>query len=131
MEFLSPEWCDALDHEARASDELREACRGLDLTIEQEILAEDDASETTRYTVIFADGEVRFRFGPHPDPDVTFVQDRRVAEQMSRGETNAQHAFMLGKLRVRGDLPRLVGARDAFVELGDVFARVRERTRFP
>lgn len=147
VRFLTREWAEALDGAALASGALREAARGVELTIQQEVVPDgddagtpgraggdtadgDDTDTAVRYALRFADGEVRVLWGPVGAPDVTFVQDRSAAEAMSRGELNAQQAFVLGKLRVRGDVDRLVGAREAFALLEDTFADVRARTEY-
>ncbi len=127
--FLTREWAEALDEAARASQELRDATSGVTLTIQQEV--DDDEGGQVRYALVLDDGAAEVVWGGVERPDVTFVQSRDAAEQLSRGELNAQGAFVLGKLRVRGDVEKLVSARDAFATFeGDVFARVRERTTY-
>lgn len=128
VRFLTPEWGRALEETARASDALREACQGVELVLQQEISGSDD--DAVRYAFCFDDGSVSVAWGGVDRPDVTFVQSRETAEALSRGALNAQQAFVLGKLRVRGDIDKLVSARDAFVELQDVFVDVRARTEY-
>lgn len=124
LDFLTPAWADALEEAVNASDAFREAAHGLHLTIQQEI--EDEEG----YALTFGDGELRVRWGQVGDADVTFVQSRDTAGRISRGELNAQQAFVLGKLRVRGNLERLLSARDAFIQLEGAFAGLRARTRY-
>lgn len=128
VEFLTPEWAAALEEEANASEALRRAARGVHLTIQQEVT--DAETEGLHYALRFEDGVVRVLWGRAEAPDVTFVQTRATAEALSRGTLNAQQAFMLGKLRVRGNLPKLMAVRDAFAELEDVLAALRARTRY-
>lgn len=131
VEFLTSEWAGALEDAANSSDAFREACRGVDFTIRQEIrAAEGDDEVVAAYVLRFDDGALDVTWDPDDAADVTFVQSRDAAEAISRGELNAQQAFVLGKLRVRGDLERLGSVRDAFAQLQDVFADVRARTRY-
>lgn len=123
VEFLTPEWADALATAANDSEEFGQATDGVALTVQQEI-------EGATYALVFADGRLEVRWGGVDDPDVTLVQDRATAEALSRGTMNAQQAFMRGKLRLRGDLSKLTGARHALLRLDDAFASLRARTRY-
>lgn len=127
VRFLTPEWVAALDEAAAGASELRTASRGVELVVEQEVGG--DGGEPVRYVFELGDGEVRFRWGGASQPDVTLVQSAETAEALSRGELNAQQAFVLGKLRIRGNVEKLLEARDALSRLeADVFAGVRSRT---
>lgn len=128
VQFLTAEWAAALEAAANASPAFHDAARGVRLTIQQEVGGEDGA--VVRYALAFDDGVLRVTWDGVPDPDVTFVQSRDTAERLSRGTLNAQQAFVLGKLRVRGNLDRLVVVRDAFVEMEDAFAEVRAQTAY-
>lgn len=128
LPFLTPEWAAALEEAANASDAFREAAQGVRLTIQQEVTGSN--GEAVHYALAFDDGSLRVHWGPVEDADVTFVQSRDTAERISRGELNAQKAFVLGKLRVRGDLERLLSVRDAFARLDDAFGDVRARATY-
>lgn len=124
LRFLTPEWAEALAAAANASESFRDAARGVRVTIQQAI------DDTDGYTLTIDDGTLSVRWGTADDADVTFVQTRETAERISQGALNAQQAFVLGKLRVRGDLARLLPARQAFGELEGAFAGLRDRTRY-
>ena len=133
--FLTPEWVAALEEAGRASDSLRKATRSLELTVEQIVSDGGPDGSELRYTLTFSHGDFRARWGgAGPDgaapAGVAFRQNRSTAAGLSQGTLNAQLAFMLGLLRVSGDLQRLMSARDAFLELADVFAGVRARTDY-
>lgn len=131
VEFLTREWAQALEDAANQSPAFRDACRDVGLTIRQEILATEGSDDVVAaYTLGFHDGELSVTWDSDDDADVTFVQSRDAAEAIGRGDLNAQQAFVLGKLRVRGDLERLTSVREAFSQLEDVFADVRSRTRY-
>lgn len=122
VQFLTPEWGTALEAAANATPGFRDAADAVSLTIQQEIEGGD------AYALTFADGALHVRWGVVDDADVVFAQNRDTAERISRGDLNAQQAFVLGKLRVRGDLARLLPARDAFVQLEGAFEKLRDRT---
>ena len=76
------------------------------------------------------DGDVRLEPGVAPQPTVTFIQDWDTASAIGKGELSAQGAFMAGRIRVRGDLPKLVECRDVFGDLDDVLADLRSQTTY-
>ncbi|HVX16798.1 MAG TPA: SCP2 sterol-binding domain-containing protein [Acidimicrobiales bacterium] len=137
--FLSPEWVDELDRAASASGALATATKDIALTVQQIVTADaaspnGDASQHpgrgAAWHVIVDHGLVRVRPGQSNRPDVTFTQDRATAVRVGRGELSAQAAFMLGKLRVDGDVALLMTHHVAFAGLDDVFADVRTSTTY-
>lgn len=121
-ELWSDEWIAAMDAAAQADPALREAARGRSVVIGQEVV---DGERRTSWHVVLDDGEVAVRPGPAPRPDVTFSQDRDVAEAVARGEVAARSAFVLGRIRVGGDVNLLLDLSPALAGLGDVFAAAR------
>lgn len=124
----SEEWIAALDTVARADEGLRAASAGRRVVIGQEVV---DGERRTRWHVVLDDGEVAVRPGPAPDPDVIFSQDRATAEAVARGEVAARTAFVLGHIRIGGDIRVLLDLAPALAGLGDVFAGVRALTPSP
>lgn len=120
----SEEWIGALDVAARADDSLRQASRGRRVVIGQEVV---DGERLTRWHVVLDDGTVAVRPGPADAPDVTFSQDAEVAAAVARGEVAARTAFVLGRIRVGGDVSILLDLAPALSGLGDVFASARAR----
>lgn len=116
-------WIAAADAAARTDPGLREAAVGRRIVIGQEVV---DDGRRTRWHLVLDDGEVAVRAGwPDPPPDVTFSQDADVADRIARGEVAARTAFVLGQVRLGGDVSRLLEVAPALGGLGDVFAAVR------
>lgn len=115
-------WIAAADTAARSDAGLREAAVGRRMVIGQEVV---DGERRTRWHLVLDDGEVAVRAGWPDDPDVTFSQDARVAGRVARGEIAARTAFVLGQVRLGGDVSRLVEIAPALSGLGDVFADAR------
>jgi len=82
------------------------------------------------YHVDVHDGEVRIAAGVAADATVTFIQDWATASAIGKGELSAQGAFMAGRIRVRGDLPRLVSSGNVFGDLDDALADLRSQTTY-
>lgn len=133
-EFLSDGWFD----EMTAAAERARPPRGVRIVLQQVITpggdggeAEDgDGDEERSYALRVAGGQVELVRGRFPGADVTFTQDRATAAAIARGELSAQLAFLGGRLRVGGDLRHFAEAAGALAELDDVFAPVREVTRW-
>jgi len=82
------------------------------------------------YHLEVRDGDVRIAPGVADAPTVTFIQDWDTASAIGKGELSAQGAFMAGRIRVRGDLPKLVECGDVFGDLDDVLADLRSQTPY-
>ncbi|HEV7722341.1 MAG TPA: SCP2 sterol-binding domain-containing protein [Iamia sp.] len=115
-------WIAAADAAAHADEGLREASVGRRIVIGQEVV---DGERRTRWHLVLDDGEVAVRAGWPDDPDVTFSQDAAVAGRVARGEVAARTAFVLGQVRLGGDVARLLDVAPALARLGDVFGAVR------
>lgn len=127
-QYLSDEWIDELDRAACADASLAEATRHLALVIQQEIVG--GPCGDIAFHVDIDHGTVRVRSGAAGHPDVTFQQDHATAVAVGTGDLSAQTAFMIGKLRVRGDVETLMRHQDAFDGVDDVFMAVRTGTAY-
>lgn len=126
VQFLSDEWIAALDTAARTA----EVPADLQLTIQQIVTDGRGAAGDVRYHLVVGAGHLRVHAGDAAAPDVTLVQTRDVAAELSRGELNAQQALEAGRLKLRGDIGHLARQGKALTALEDVFAAVRADTAY-
>jgi len=113
---------------ALAGDErLTEALRGVRLTVEQVV---EDPAGAVRWHVVVDDGRAHLVPGPAADPDVRFTTDRATAAGIASGRLSAQRAFVEGRLRVGGDLTKLMAHQRAVAAVDDALAEVRAATTF-
>ncbi len=126
--YLSPEWLEAAQRAIDASDALREAANGLDMVVQHVVTGGADGAVT--YHVRVNSNGVTIRGGEAPDPTVVFTEDYTTAAAIGRGDLSAQGAFINGRIRVHGDLPRLVGQSDALSGIEDVLAGLRAETSY-
>jgi putative sterol carrier protein len=68
--------------------------------------------------------------GTTADADVTITCDWPTAAAIAQGILSTQKALMQGRLRVQGDVARLVGRTAQLAGLDAVPGRVRESTTF-
>jgi putative sterol carrier protein len=120
--FLSPEWTKTVVDALNDSDDARQAMKGASFVLQQIVTGapEGDVSYWTR----FNDGKVEGALGESESPDVTITQDYETAAALSRAELNAQAAFMQGKLKVTGNMGKLLRNQSALDALGPVMAGV-------
>jgi len=126
--YLSDEW---FEHAQRALSDKSEQVRATDrpdLVVQQHVTA--GPSGDVAYHVDMHNGEVGIAPGVAADPTVTFIQDWDTASAIGRGDLSAQGAFMAGRIRVRGDLPKLVECGDVFGDLDDALADLRSQTTY-
>lgn len=116
-EFLSDEWVDALASAAATATVSDDA----ELSVRQVV---DD----TAWTVRVAGG--RIAVDRDPTADVTLTTDRDTAAALVRGELATQDAFAAGRLRLGGDLTKLLAATGALRGLDAAYAQVRDTTTF-
>lgn len=128
VRFGSPQWVEQLDRVAAGHPGLAAATVDTHLVIGQDVT--DGPQGHLAWHVVLHNGSVRVHPGQAPDAHVTFRQDHATAVAIARGELSAQTAFMVGRLRVSGDVSTLIEQQDALAGLDDIFAAVRADTEF-
>jgi len=126
--YLSAEWFERAQRAVSENDAHVRATDGADLVVQQHVTAGPEGD--VAYHVDVQGDEVRISPGVAADPTVTFIQDWGTASAIGKGELSAQGAFMAGRIRVRGDLPRLVECSGVFGDLDDVLAGLRAQTTY-
>ena len=126
--YLTQEWLDAAHRAVEADAALTESTKDVQLTVQQVVTGGPDGDAA--YHVAIDDGTVRVVTGEASNATVTFIQNWDTAAAISRGELSAQGAFMTGRIRVRGDLPKLVEYGNVFGGVDDVFADLRAHTTY-
>ena len=116
-EFLTDEWVDAL---ATAAATL-EVAPTVELAVRQVV---GDVS----WTVRVHDGRVAV--DRDEAADLTITTDRETAASLVRGDLATQDAFAAGRLRLGGDLQKLLAASDGLAGLDAAYAGVRADTEF-
>ena len=126
--FSTAEWIADLDRAAAGDAALRRASRGVSLVVQQTVT--DGPEGDAAWHVVVDDGAVSVRPGEAPEPDVTFRQSYETAAAIGRGDLSAQTAFMIGKLRVGGNVELLMTHQGTFDSVEDVFEAVRGSTEY-
>lgn len=120
VRFLSEDWSKEAIAALKASDDVKGTAKEVELTLQQIVTGADGGE--ARYWVQINDGEIDGGTGDAPSPDVTITQDYETAVAITKGELNAQAAFMQGKLKVRGNMGKLLQHQAAMESIFPVLA---------
>ncbi|MGH9278931.1 MAG: hypothetical protein ACRD12_12610, partial [Acidimicrobiales bacterium] len=126
-QFLSSAWLAELGAAAAADERLREASRGVTLTIHHHVTGSPIGD--VDYRVEFADGGVAVLDGPG-DAEVVVSESYATAAAINRGDMAPAEAFAAGRVRLGGRPGLLSRHRDTLSVLGDVFGELRGRTTY-
>lgn len=105
--FLSQEWLDALTATVNTHSGFAGAVANVNLTLQFVVTDAPEGAESTYYIRV-ADGAAEAGAGEAADADATITNDYATAGAISRGEMNTQMAFMTGKLKVSGNMAKLM-----------------------
>ena len=121
--FLTGEWLAALTETVNANDEFTTSIANVDLTLQFETTDAPDGTEGTYYLAI-ADGSLAAGAGPAEEPDATISNDYETAVAISKGELNTQMAFMTGKMKVSGNMAKIMMNQAVFTKFAEATSTV-------
>ena len=104
--FLSEEWASDVTAALNAHEGFRNAIGSADLTIQ--FNTADAPEGDVDYYLQSTGGSTTLGLGSVEAADVTVKQSFETAAAVSKGELNTQTAFMTGKLKVSGNLAKLM-----------------------
>lgn len=104
--FLTEEWAQDVTTALNNHEGFKNAIGGADFAIQFE--TEDAPDGDVNYYLKTSEGTTNLAIGTLDDPDVTVKQSYDTAVAISKGDLNTQTAFMTGKLKVSGNLAKLM-----------------------
>ena len=104
--FLSEEWANDVSAALSSHEGFKNAIGAADLGIQ--FNTEDGPDGDVDYYLKSSGGTTNLALGSLDDPDVTVKQSYDTAAAISQGDLNTQTAFMTGKLKVSGNLAKLM-----------------------
>lgn len=106
VKFLSEEWTQAVEDALNANESFRSAAGSQSARIQQVVTT--PAGEK-KYWFRLEGGQASLGMGELDEPlDATVTQDYETASAIMKNELNPVAAYMSGKLRVSGDLMKLM-----------------------
>ena len=114
--FLSQEWVTEVTHALNDHDGFKNAIGAADLGIQ--FSTEDGPDGAVDYYLKTSGGSAEMALGTLDNADVTVKQSYDTASAISKGDLNTQTAFMTGKLKVSGNLAKLMMHQSAIQQWG-------------
>ncbi|HEX6947532.1 MAG TPA: SCP2 sterol-binding domain-containing protein [Acidimicrobiia bacterium] len=118
--FLSAEWAADVTRVLNEHDGWKNAIGTAGLGIQFE--TEDGPEGQVDYYLSAKDGQTTMALGRIESPDVTVKQSYDTATAISKGEMNTQMAFMTGKIKVSGNLAKLMQHQAAIAQWSNAIA---------
>lgn len=125
VKFLSPEWLAEITTALENHQGFQEAVRGVDMGIQFNVL--DAPLGNTGYNLVITPQAVTISLGMRDDLDITISQNYEVASAIMRGDLNVQAAFITGKIKVSGNLAKLMVHRQGVEEWLAAVANIEVR----
>jgi putative sterol carrier protein len=112
IKFLTEEWASTMTEALNSSDDFKAAAAGQQVKLQQVVT---DAPEgETKYYFTLADGKAEVALGELSDAEATLTQSYETAVAITKQELNAQNAFMQGKLKISGNMMKLMQLQGVF-----------------
>ena len=111
VKFLSDEWATATTEALNSSDAFKQAAGSNNVKLNNVINAPDGEK---KYYFKVENGQAELGLGELPDAEATLSQDYDTAAAIAKQEMNGTAAYMSGKLKISGDMMKLMQAQGMF-----------------
>jgi len=113
VKFLSEDWAQEVTNALNSSDEFQNAASNQAVKLQQVVTDAPDGGETKYYFTLDS-GKVQVGIGEITDAEATLTQSYETAVAITKQELNAQNAFMQGKLKISGNMMKLMQLQGVF-----------------
>jgi putative sterol carrier protein len=115
VKFLSEEWMKAVQDSLNSNETFKSAAGSQNAKVQQVVTTPEGEQ---RYWFKLESGQATLGAGDSPDAvDATITQDYETAVAISKNELSGTAAYMSGKLRVSGDLMKLMQLQGALGQM--------------
>lgn len=112
VKFLSQEWAQEMTTALNSSEDFKRAAGGQQAKLQQVITDAPDGE--AKYYFQLEDGNAQVALGELEGAEATISQNYETAAAINRQELNAQQAFMQGKLKITGNMMKLMQLQGVF-----------------
>ena len=106
VKFLSEEWATEITTALNSSDDFKKAASGQQAKLQQVVT--DAPGGESKYYFNLQEGNAEVSVGELADAEATITQNYETAVGIAKQEINAQNAFMQGKLKISGNMMKLM-----------------------
>lgn len=117
-EFLTEDWMAAIADGVNGDEGFKSAVASVDLAMQFHV-TDTPSGDQVEYHVRIADGAAAVTPGVDESAHVSVTNTYETAKAISQGELDTQMAFMAGKVKVTGDMAKLmmnIGALTQFAK---------------
>ena len=118
VKFLTTEWLEALEATVNAHEDFTSAIASVDLTLQFDVTDPPEGKIPT-YLLAITGGSLAASEGAGDEPDATISNDYETAVAISKGELNTQMAFMTGKMKVSGNMAKIMMNQAVFTKFAE------------
>ena len=115
VKFLSDEWLSEVESRLNGSEAFQNAAKGQAARLQQQVAGAPAGD--VGYGFVLDGGKVQLAKGEIENPEATISQDYATAVAMSKQEITGQQAFMQGKLKVSGNLMKIMQLQGTFTAM--------------
>lgn len=121
VKYLSEDWAREVTSLLQSTEAVTNTIKGQSFAIQQVVTDVPDRGEI-RFYAKSADGVPTVAIGETDNPDATLTAAYPISVSMDKGELNPQAAFMQGKLKIQGNLMKLMTLQGFVSSLGPAVA---------
>ncbi|MEX2557610.1 MAG: SCP2 sterol-binding domain-containing protein [Actinomycetota bacterium] len=112
VKFLSDEWLSEVESRLNANDAFQSAAKGQSARLLNEVSGGPGGD--VKYGFVLDGGKVQLVQGDIENAEATLSQNYETAVSMSKQEMTGQQAFMQGKVKITGNLMKMMQLQGVF-----------------
>ena len=125
VKFQSEEWAKEMTNALQANEDVSKAAKGQDTAVQFVTTDAPGGGENKTYFKI-VEGVPEVGFGEVENPEATISQTYETACAIDRGELNTQNAFMQGKIKIQGNLMKMMQLQGFVQSVGPATAHIEK-----
>ena len=122
VKFLSEEWAQEMTNALNSSEDFKKAAGSQQAKLQQVVTDAPDGE--ARYYFQLENGNAQVSLGELEGAEATISQSYDTATAINRQELNAQQAFMQGKLKITGNMMKLMQLQGVFNSMPKAVSQV-------
>ncbi|MGH2787196.1 MAG: SCP2 sterol-binding domain-containing protein [Actinomycetota bacterium] len=107
VKFLTEEWAQAMTEALNSSEDFKKAATGQQAKLQQ-VVSDSPQGGEVKYYFKLEDAAAEVALGELADAEATISQNYDTAVAINKQELNPQNAFMQGKLKISGNMMKLM-----------------------